>query len=290
VGIVDVNTVLGLQSARAAGTGMVLTSTGEILTNNHVISGATSISVTVVATGATYKATVVGYDPTQDVAVLQAGGASGLATITPTRALPSVGTSVIGVGNAGGTGGTPSAAPGTVVAVGQTITATDENGGGAEQLTGLIQTNAPITAGDSGGPLLSLNNQVLGMDTAASANGSPQAYTIPIDRALTLAATIEAGQASPTVHIGPTPLLGVGMLPGTRAVVASLLPGSPAALAGLSVGDVITSVNGSAVTSSTGLRTALAALAPGQHVTIGFLDQSGRAHRATVTLASGPAV
>ena len=290
VGIVDVNTVLGLQSARAAGTGMVLTPTGEILTNNHVIDGATSVSVTVVATGTTYRATVVGYDPTQDVAVLQASGASGLATITPAQALPSVGTSVTGVGNAGGAGGTPSAARGTVVAVGQTITATDDNGAGAERLTGLIQTNAAIAAGDSGGPLLTSNNEVLGMDTAASTGGSAQAFAIPIGRALALAAIIEAGQPSSTVHIGGTALLGVGVPAGTRAVVASVLSGSPAAAAGLSVGDVITSVGGVAITTSSGLRTALASHAPGQQVTIGFVDQSGTAHRATVTLASGPAV
>jgi len=288
VGIVDVNTVLGLQGAQAAGTGMVLTSSGEILTNNHVIDGATSITVTVVATGATYTAKVVGYDPTQDVAVLQAVGASGLPTITPAQALPAVGASVTAVGNAGGAGGVPSTATGSVVALGQTITATDDNGANPEQLTQLIESDAPIAAGDSGGPLYDSNNQVLGMDTAASSAGSSQAFTIPIGRALAVADEISQGQASSTVHIGTTAMLGVAVQPGTLSVV-SVQPGSPAESAGLVAGDTIESVDGTPVTSSTGLQSVLSALSPGQTVSLGFADQAGTTHSVQLTLAPGPA-
>ena len=289
VGIVDVNTVLGLQGAQAAGTGMVLTSSGEILTNNHVIDGATTVSVTVVATGATYTANVVGYDPTQDVAVLQAVGASGLATITPAQALPAVGDAVTAVGNAGGAGGSPSTATGSVVALGQTITATDDNGGNPEQLTQLIETDAPIAAGDSGGPLYNASNQVLGMDTAASAGGSSQAYTIPIGRALAVATAIEQGQASSTVHIGSTAMLGVAVQPGTASLV-SVLPNSPAAAAGLAAGDVIQSVDGRAVTTSASLQAILASLPPGRTVSLVYADQAGAGHSVTVTLAAGPSL
>jgi S1-C subfamily serine protease len=244
--IVDVTSTLGYQQATAKGTGIVLTSNGEILTNNHVINGATSISVTDVGNGKTYKASVVGYDESQDIAVLQLSGASGLTTAsTGDSSTVSVGDSVVALGNAGGTGGTPAVAPGAVTALNQAITATDEGSGSSEQLTGLIETNAAIQAGDSGGPLVNSHAQVIGIDTAASTNyqfggsgnggfggqggfggdgssgsgssgssnsaggSTTQGYAIPINTALSIARQIEAGQASSTVHIGATAFIGL---------------------------------------------------------------------------------
>src|SRR5882757_1789430 len=169
VGVVDINTVLTYQGAEAAGTGMVLTSSGEVLTNNHVVEGATSIKVTIVSTGATYTAKVVGTDPTDDVAVIQLQNASGLQTAKfGDSSDVKAGDAVTAVGNAGGTGGTPSAAKGSVTATGQTLTASDENGSNAETLTGMIEINAAVVAGDSGGPLYDADGNVIGMDTAAS--------------------------------------------------------------------------------------------------------------------------
>jgi S1-C subfamily serine protease len=171
--LVDVTSVLGDdgQGVEAKGTGIVLTANGEILTNNHVINGATSISVTDIGNGKTYTATVVGYDETQDIAVLQLSGASGLTTanIGDSNTV-AVGDSVTALGNAGGVGGTPSVATGTVTALNQSITASDESSGTSEQLSGLIETNAPIQAGDSGGPLVNSHGQIIGIDTAASTN------------------------------------------------------------------------------------------------------------------------
>jgi S1-C subfamily serine protease len=222
-GLVDIDTTLGYQSEEAAGTGIVLTSSGEILTNNHVIDGATTISVTDVGNGKTYSASVVGYDRTSDVAVLQLHNASGLQTATlGDSSNVSVGEDVVGIGNAGGTGGTPSAAGGTVTALNQSITASDEGDGSSEQLTGLIETNADIQAGDSGGSLVNTSGQVVGIDTAASAGFSfqgsgqssgTQGYAIPIDTALSLAQKVEAGDASSTIHIGATAFLGVSIEP-----------------------------------------------------------------------------
>jgi S1-C subfamily serine protease len=211
--LVDINTNLSYEDEQAAGSGMVLTSNGEILTNNHVIDGATSVSVTDVGNGKTYTAKVVGYDRTGDVAVVQLTGASGLQTIT-TNSSVSDGEAVVGVGNAGGTGGTPSTAGGSVVALNQSITASDETGGNSESLTGLIETNAGIQAGDSGGSLVNTAGQVLGMDTAASTSSEgsgTQAYSIPITTALLIAKQIEAGKSSSTVHIGATGFLGVSV-------------------------------------------------------------------------------
>ncbi len=214
-GLVDINTNLSYQDEQAAGTGMVLTSDGEVLTNNHVIDGATSISVTDVGNGKTYSASVVGYNRTGDIAVIKLSNASGLQTVTPATGSASVGQAVVGVGNAGGTGGTPSAAGGSVTALDQSITASDDGGGNAENLTGLIEINAGIEPGDSGGSLVNAQGQVIGMDTAASSGSeqdvATQAYAIPIGTALSVAKKIEAGQASSTIHIGPTAFLGIGV-------------------------------------------------------------------------------
>src|SRR5580700_1659147 len=172
-GLVDVKATLGYQQATSLGTGIVLTSNGEILTNNHVINGATAVSVTDIGNGKTYKATVVGYDESHDIAVLQLSGASGLTTATTGDSNSvGVGNSVVALGNAGGTGGTPSVAAGSVTALNQSITASDASSGSSEQLTGLIETNANIQPGDSGGPLVNSHGQVIGIDTAASTNYS----------------------------------------------------------------------------------------------------------------------
>ncbi len=193
--LVDINTNLSYENEQAAGTGQVLTSNGVILTNNHVIDGATSISVTDIGNSKTYKANVVGYDRTADVAVIKLVDASGLQTVTPASGSPSVGEAIVGIGNAGGTGGTPSTAGGSVTALDQSITASDDNGGNSENLTGLIEINAAIEPGDSGGSLVNAQGQVLGMDTAASEdsgfqNSGTQAYAIPISTALNLAKKI----------------------------------------------------------------------------------------------------
>jgi S1-C subfamily serine protease len=171
-GLVDVVTTLGYQNAKAAGTGLVLTSTGEILTNNHVIDGATSIKVTDVGNGRTYTASVVGYDKSDDIAVIQLKNASGLKTVSlGDSSTVKSGDKVVALGNAGGKGGTPSVAAGKVTGLNQAITASDEGGGNAEHLTGMIETNANIQPGDSGGALANTQGQVIGINTAASSTG-----------------------------------------------------------------------------------------------------------------------
>ncbi|MTD57853.1 S1C family serine protease [Amycolatopsis pithecellobii] len=304
-GLVDVNTTLGYQGAQAAGTGMVLTPDGEVLTNNHVVEGATSISVTDIDTGKTYKAAVTGYDRTEDVAVLRLQGASGLATITTgDSGQVGVGEPVVGIGNAGGTGGAPSVAPGTVTALGQSITASDESSGSSEQLEGLIQVNANIQSGDSGGALADRDAHVIGMNTAASSgyqfgpgrHGQRQSqssaatgYAIPINQALSIAKQIEAGSSSSTVHIGASAFLGVSVADsGQGAAIQEVVPGGPAAQAGLSAGDVLSGINDQQVDSATTLTTLMDGFHPGDKITLSWLDQTGQQQSATVTLAEGP--
>ena len=303
--LVDINTNLGLEGGAAAGTGQVLTSNGEILTNNHVIAGATSIKATDIGNGRTYTAKVVGYDQTKDIAVIQLQGASGLQTADlGNSSSTAVGQKVVAIGNALGKGGTPSVVAGHITGLNASITAQDEGAATSENLTGLIHHNAPIQPGDSGGPLVNNHGQVVGINTAASSgfqfqSSATQAFAIPIDEAMAIASQIVAGHSSPTVHIGPTGLLGVQITPannaaangiqaGSGAAVAGVLSGTPAAQTGLAQGDVITSAGGHPVTSPKSLQTALEQFHPGDSVTIGWTDQAGQSHTATVTLINGP--
>jgi len=192
--VVDIDTTLARRHAVGAGTGIVLDSLGLVLTNNHVIEGATAISATDVGNARTYTARVVGHDHRHDIALLQLRGASGLATAPlGDSSQVAVGDRVVGIGNAGGRGGVPSQAPGTVSALNQTVSARDDLTHRSEVLTGLIQIAAAVRPGDSGGPLVTGGGQVIGIDTAASdsyrverAQGG-QGFAIPIDEALQIA-------------------------------------------------------------------------------------------------------
>ena len=291
VGLVYINTTLDYGTGQAAGTGMILTSDGEILTNHHVVEGATTISVEVVSTGQTYTADVVGYDDTHDVAVLQLEGASGLTPVTTdTSGDVQVGDSVVGVGNANGDGGAASAAAGTVTALDQSITVQDEQGSGSSQLTGLIQIDADIISGDSGGALYDDDGEVIGMNTAASSGTADvTGYAVPISQALTIADQIESGTASATVSIGGTAFLGVELSTQvTGALVAGTVDDSATATAGITAGSTITSFGGTSITSGDALSEAVASHAVGDRVTITWTDSSSQAHSATVTLGTGP--
>jgi len=332
--LVDIVATDGDQQATSAGTGIVLTSNGEVLTNNHVINGATSLKVTDVGNGKTYTATVVGYDASHDVAVIQLQNASGLTVASlGDSSTVKTGDNVVALGNAGGKGGTPSVAAGSVTALNQSITASDDLSGSSEQLTGLIETNADIQPGDSGGSLVNAYGQVIGMDTAASSSSGSQfqsqssqapeqAYAIPINDAVSIAKQIEAADASSTVHIGATAFLGVEIQPasqsadngsggfggfggfgsqnsdggsnsgsgsGSGVAVAGTLSGSPAAQAGLTQGDEITTVGGQPVSTPEDISHALVKYHPGDSISLSWLDQYGQSHTATVTLTNGPA-
>lgn len=297
--LVDINVTDSYQAVEGAGTGMVLTSNGEVLTNNHVIEGATAINVVDVGNHKSYGATVVGYDLSQDIAVLRLSGASGLRTIERgDSSRVKVGDGVVVIGNAEGAGGTPSYAAGSVTALEQSIVAQDQLTGASEQLTGLIETNADVIPGDSGGAMIDDAGRVIGMTSAGSESyqfqtSSNQGYAIPINQVLAVAGQIEAGRASNTVHVGPTAFLGVlvqSPIPGEQgAEITEVVPGSAAAQSGLTAGDVITSVDGHTVTSPESLTDLLLGEAPGASVPFGYVDSSGQQHSVTVTLGKGPA-
>jgi S1-C subfamily serine protease len=317
--VVDINSQLSTPNAQAAGTGIVLDSSGVVLTNNHVINGATSITATDIGTSQSYPATVIGYDSVHDIAVLQLQGATGLPTaeIGDSGAL-AIGDAIAAIGNAGGRGGTPAIAAGTISALDQSVTVSDDTTGATEQLTGLIQVVASVQPGDSGGPLVNATGQVIGVDTAGSAGSRSrfgpsggEGLAIPINDAIAIGQQIQAGTASPTIHIGPTGILGVtvqgpnsqtapnqrGRLsnrhhtatPGvTGALVTGIMPGSPAEHSGLTAGDIIVSLDTMTVDSPTTLTTLLSTHHPGDSVQLTWLDSTGQQHAATIVLAAGP--
>jgi S1-C subfamily serine protease len=326
-GVVDIVTTVDYGTAQAAGTGIVLTSDGEVLTNNHVVDGATTITVTVLSTGRSYTATVVGTSPANDIAVLRLSGAHGLTTAPMgDSSTVKVGDAVTGVGNAGNDAGT-SASAGEVTALDQQVTASDGDGS-SETVTGMIETSAPIQSGDSGGPLLDRDGRVVGIDTAAQTSGDSgetvAGYAIPINHALDVATQIISGADNGTIHHGLPAFLGVqtsrtdtsatgsgtdpygtgsdsdpwstgsdsdpwGTGSTTGVPVVGVIPGSAAEHAGLEAGDTITAVGGTTVSSADELTAALAGHSPGDRLGLAWTDASGTAHTATATLGSGPA-
>lgn len=295
-GVVDVYTTLGYSGSSAAGTGIVLTSSGEVLTNNHVIRGATAIRVIDVQTGRRYRATVLGYNLVEDVALIRVSTPRGLrpAAFGDSSQLH-VGDPVTAVGNAGGTGGAPSVTHGTITGLHRSLSVSDDQGG-TEQLTDLIRIDAPLAPGDSGGPLLSRSQRVIGINTAASTSfqfqpGGAVGFAIPINRALAIAHQIEKRRPSAAVHVGPTAFLGVSVDPSDAsggALVRAVVPGTPADRAGLTPGVTIVAVGGRRVTSPGALTRLMLHVTPGKPVQLTWLDELGGAHSASVRPAVGP--
>jgi S1-C subfamily serine protease len=312
--LVDITSTLGYDKAKSVGTGMVLTSSGEVLTNNHVIDGATSISVKISTGSKSYRAKVVGTDPTDDIAVLQIEGASGLATLPlGNSSKVSVGDSVVAIGNALDRPGAPTVTQGNVIALGRSITVRDATEG-PQRLSDLFEFDAQLEPGDSGGPLLDKAGRVVGMNTAASTGAfgdtsSNDGFAIPTNNITSIVHQIESGRADTKVHIGARAFLGVQLqdangLSGSRgrlipggggtqssssAVVLGVEPGTPADDAGLTAGDMITSFDGAPVSSSSMLSQLITAKRPGDAVRMTWLDRAGTQRSGDVRLTTGPA-
>jgi S1-C subfamily serine protease len=321
-GLVDINTVIAFQNVPAAATAMVLSPTGLALTNNHVVEDGTHLTATTVSgVKHTYKVKVLGVDPSDDVALIRLQGAAGLKTIqVGDSAKVQLGMGVVAIGNAGGRGGTPSVTTGTITSLNRTIMASDGgSGSNSETLHGMLQTNAPIQPGDSGGAWANSAGEVIGMTTAANSQtlgsaGTSMGFAVPINKALSIAREIAAGHESQKILIGSGGFIGVGVanpsdasqcLAGSGfggtggsggaaptqsgALVCASYPRTPAAKAGLAAGDVIVSVNGEPVTSANSLSTIMRRYHPADKVSLTWVDTNGQRHSATITLAAGPA-
>jgi S1-C subfamily serine protease len=315
-GMVDINSTLKYQDGAAAGTGMILSSNGVVLTNNHVVEGSTHLTATTVVAGKKYQATVLGVDPTDDVALIKLQGASGLKTVqVGDSSKVRLGTAVVAIGNAGGTGGAPTVTSGSITALGRTITASNSGSSqNTETLHNMIQTNAPIAEGDSGGALANGAGQVVGMNTAANSQslggpGTSMGFAIPINRALAIAKLIASGKASGHILIGPKGFMGVGVdavkdanqclaQSGVRAgyqvptqsgaLVCYAYPGTPAYKAGVRPGDVITGVSGQSVSTASGLTGVMLKYKPGTTVSLTWVDSQKQSHTSSLTLITGP--
>jgi S1-C subfamily serine protease len=307
---------------------MVVTPSGEVLTNNHVIDDALSITGQIDGRGPKYTAKVIGTDPTSDIALIQLEGVSDLKTVSfGDSSSVAVGQSVVAIGNALDLPGRPTVTVGTITALNKPIIAQDSGTSLCESLSGMVQTNAKLEPGNSGGPLVNSAGQVIGINTAAasdsvsggfSSTGSKVGFAIPIQRAIRVVTQMRGGQSSSTVHIGPSPLLGVqvvgvngqgngsacssaggsggfggiGLAPPpvtSGALVVVVENGTPAQGAGIQQGDAITSFDGHSVATPEALTVLVQAHKPGDQVEVGWVDVAGTSHQATVVLGIGPA-
>jgi S1-C subfamily serine protease len=286
-GLVLVTSTLGYEQGTAAGSGIVIDS-DTIVTNHHVVQGATTVEVTVATTGETYDVTVVGTDSVRDVAVLQLEDAPALTPVT-TDTDVSTGDAVTAVGDAGGDGGDLTAAAGTVTALRKSIDVQDEQTGGSTELAKLIEIDADIIGGDSGGALLDADGDVVGMNVAASSGTADiTGYVIPIARVLRIADRILAGDEGGSIVIGQGGMIGITTADTTSGpAVAGVVTDSPAAALGLAAGDVITSVDGAAVSTAEELSDLIGSHDAGDTVTLAWTDTSGAEQSGTATLAPG---
>lgn len=293
VGVVQISTVVDFEAGQAAGTGIVLDATAVgggalVVTNHHVVEGATSIEVTDPVTRETAEAEVLGFDAVKDVAVLRVDSTSLTAVSTDTTGVD-VGDPVVAVGDAGGDGGTLTAAAGTVTALRQKIDITEDDGTIAT-LRRLIEVDSDIIPGDSGGALLEDDGDVVGMNVAASSGSSQiDGYVIPMRRVLKVVEKVLAGDDTGPINLGYSAFLGVGLsTSGGAAVVGNLVIDGPAASAGITAGSTITAFDGTAVKSAAHLRRLIQQHSPGEQVTVTWTDARGSAHDATLTLERAP--
>ena len=282
-------------SVSSAGTGIVLTADGLIMTNYHVVRSTEAITVTIAATGRRHTAELVGRDATKDVALLKLERASNLDVVTVDSDPVRIGDIVVAAGNANGQGYV-SAHRGNILELDRQINVKGANVNDPPQrLRGLIETNAPAWPGDSGGPMYDAESEVLGMTTAGSSTGDgetedKQVYAVPIREALDVVDKIKRGDESGTIVIGPKAYLGVIVQAddSSAVIVSDVQADTPAAEAGLTTGDTISNLDGQEVRTRAELSDVLDTIEPGTTVQITWTTASGRERTAPITPKASP--
>ena len=281
-----------IRQGQGAGSGMVITPDGLVLTNAHVIAGATSISVTL-ADGSRRPADLVGSIPQNDIALVQIrdGGTFDVVELGRSSELE-VGDQVVAVGNALNLGESPTVTTGIVSATGRTVGA--ENGVTLDQL---VQTDAAINPGNSGGPLVDASGRVIGVNTAIAGGAENIGFALSIDAVKPLIDDLRAGGGDvrgraalgvSTLDVGavaPDVLDRLAIDRDDGAFVVTVLPGSGAEGAGLEEGDVIVAVEGEAVADATDLTEVIAGMEPGQEISI-TVERDGTEQVFVATLGS----
>lgn len=280
----------------AAGSGIVLTGDGQVLTSHHVVKGAKTVQVSRVTDGTVYTAQVVGYDARADIALLSLTGATGLTSARiGSSADLRVRDEVLAIGNAGGSGD-PTAVTGRISDLNSTIMAVNEQDFSRQALTGMLEIEAPVSSGQSGGALADHTGAVVGVIAAASGDRDPppgavddppNGYAVPIDAAMRIVRQIRSGTPTESVHIGPPATLGVVISDASPrgARIDMAIPGLPGQSAGLASGEIVTSIDGRAVTSARALRTAIDTRRPAEVVRLGVLETDGDKRVVSVRLA-----
>jgi S1-C subfamily serine protease len=270
--------------SQGAGTGVVLTPDGEVLTNAHVVAGATSIRVNLAGESQPRTATLVAADSGNDIALLKINGASNLKTVElGSSGDLRVGDDVVAIGNALDLKGGFTVTRGIVSALNRSIDAQD-----GVELSGLIQTDAAINPGNSGGPLVNAGGQVVGINTAVDGQAQNIGFAIAIDRVKPMLERLRTGQsttATPRAYLGVSTQV-VDGTPG--ATVVEVGAGTPAAGAGIQVGDVIVAIENQQVTDPDSLGAAITARAPGDRVNV-TLQRAGTRRTVQITLGTRPA-
>lgn len=283
----------------AAGSGIVLTADGQVLTSHHVVKGADTVTVTDVGNGLVYDATVLGYDAGADIALLALTGASGLATARiGSSSEVRIRDEVVAIGNAGGAGGAPTAVLGTVTDLDSTIVALNSADLSRKSLTGMFEIAAPVSSGQSGGALADRYGAVIGVIAAASGEAAravgrtPNGYAVPMDSAMRVVEQIRSGTPTETVHIGPTATLGAVISnaepDGSGVKVRVVIYGMPAHQAGLTEGEVITALDDRIVTTVQSLQLALNLRKPQDTVRLAVTGADGARRTVSVVLTVGP--
>jgi putative serine protease PepD len=278
------------QSGSDEGSGIVLSSDGTILTNNHVVAAAASGGTirAVFSDGTTAAVKIVGTDPVTDLAVVKAQGVSGLraAQIGDSDNLV-VGQPVVAIGAPLGLQGTVTS--GIVSSLNRPVSSTGESG--QATVIDAIQTDAAINPGNSGGPLVDMAGRVVGIDSAIATLGASSGgqsgsiglgFAIPIDQAMRIVQQIEAGDTVTHAQLGVE--IGDSTNP-LGASVGSVTSGSAAASAGLQRGDVITKVDNQVIDGADALVAAIRSEAPGAKVSVTYI-RGGNTSTVTVTLGS----
>jgi serine protease Do len=291
------------QSGQGVGTGFIVRSDGVIVTNCHVVEGASKITVfTSDATPKKYDARLIGGDCEHDLAILKVND-----TGLPTVALGEsnnlqLGQRVVALGYALALEGGPTVTTGIVSSLGRTIKAQDPNcstdtcgASRSRTYTGIIQTDAAINPGNSGGPLVNLQGQVVGINSAGANTAENIGFSIPIDAAKDTISKAESDPLAPSAYLGVVPTAVTPDLafqfnvPVDHGVyVVNVTAGGPADDAGLRQGDVIESVDGHNVANEDDLGNVLAGLQPGQKVQVDYVRSGGGTQSVTVTLGSRP--
>lgn len=280
--------VVAITTDDGAGTGFVISPDGIIVTNNHVVEGATKISVAF-SSGTTKPAELVGRDPSADLAVVKVAGTNLPALTLGNSDAVKVGDEVVAIGNA-------LALEGGLTVTRGIISGTDRNVDTQEggTLVGMLQTDAAINFGNSGGPLLDAHGRVIGINTAIADPTEAQdiGFAIPISRAKPIIADLRAGRkpaflgvASKTVTPAVAKQLGLKVDHG--AYVEQLTPNAPAEKVGIHVGDVILSISGMPITNSSDVQTAVRSHQIGETIAV-VVDRKGQRHTFQAKLVQRP--